>query len=149
VEYNAAPTKPAVILIDAIGLGAGVVDRLRELKLPVRGINVSESPALGETYLNLRAELWFKVRAWLEKRDCKLPNDEVLLADLCAPRYGFGSSGKIKLESKDEIKKRGLSSPDAGDALALTFAEDASVLSSGRDYATEWAKPLTRKLATV
>jgi phage terminase large subunit len=149
IAYEAADPKPAIILVDSIGLGAGVVDRLRELKLPVRGVNVSESPALGDTYLNLRAELWFKVRAWLEKRDVSLPNDEVLIGDLCAPRYGFGSSGKIKLESKDEIKKRGLPSPDAGDALALTFAEDASVLLHGRDYASEWNKPLKRRLATV
>ena len=50
--------RPAEILVDSIGLGAGVVDRLRELALPVRGINVSESPSMAQTYTNLRAELW-------------------------------------------------------------------------------------------
>jgi 1-acyl-sn-glycerol-3-phosphate acyltransferase len=81
-EFNAlAPSEqPREILVDSIGLGAGVVDRLRELGLPARGINVSESPAMGGTYRNLKAELWYKSKAWLEARDCKLPKDEVLIA---------------------------------------------------------------------
>jgi len=114
--------RPSEILVDSIGLGAGVVDRLRELGLPARGINVSESPALGQTYLNLRAELWHKAKAWLEKRDCKLPNNEDLIAELATVRYQFTSNGKIKIESKDDIRRRGMKSPDMADAFVLTFA---------------------------
>jgi hypothetical protein len=51
-----------------------------------------------------------------------IPNDPALKLDLCAPTYKFASSGKMALESKDDIKARGLPSPDLGDALALTFA---------------------------
>ena len=143
-EFNAAEfkEKPIEILVDSIGLGAGVVDRLQELGLPARGINVSESPAMGQTYLNLRAELWHKAKAWLEKRDCKIPNDEDLIAELATVRYTFTSSGKIKIESKDDIRKRGLKSPDIADAFILTFASDAATISWGRK--ADWGKPIKR-----
>ena len=99
-------SRPHEILVDSIGLGAGVVDRLRELGLPARGINVAESPAMGNTYRNLKAELWHKAKAWLEARDCRMPKDEALIAELATVRYSFTSSGKIQIEGKDEIKKR-------------------------------------------
>src|SRR5690606_25246911 len=114
--------RPVEILVDSIGMGAGVVDRLRELGLPARGINVSESPSLGQTYSNLRAELWYKARAWLAARDSRLPPDDDLKAELVSPRYKFTSSGKIQVESKDDMRKRGLPSPDRADAFVLTFA---------------------------
>lgn len=141
--------RPAEILVDSIGLGAGVVDRLRELGLPSRGINVSESPALGNTYRNLRAELWHKAKAWLEKRDCRLPKDERLISELATVRYSFTSNGKIQIESKDEIRKRGLNSPDLADAFVLTFASDAAVASYGVSYTSKWAKPLKRGIPMV
>jgi hypothetical protein len=143
-QYEACDHKsrPAEILVDSIGLGAGVVDRLIELKLPARGINVSESPAMGGTYLNLRAELWHKAKAWLEKRDCKIPNNEDLIGELATVRYTFTSNGKIKIESKDDIRKRGLKSPDMADAFVLTFASDAATISWGSN--NSWGKPLKR-----
>ena len=147
-QYEACEFKerPVEILVDSIGLGAGVVDRLRELKLPARGINVSESPAMGATYLNLRAELWHKLKAWLERRDCKIPNDEDLIAELATVRYTFTSNGKVKIESKDDIRRRGLKSPDKADALCLTFASDAATVSWGRQ---EWNKPVKRGLRGI
>jgi hypothetical protein len=95
-EFTDPKDRPAEILVDSIGLGAGVVDRLRELKLPARGINVGESPAFKGQYMNLRAELWAKAKAWLEARDCKLPRDERLVNELSSPRYSFMSNGKLK-----------------------------------------------------
>jgi hypothetical protein len=150
-EYEAMKPedRPVEILVDSIGLGAGVVDRLRELNLPARGINVAESPAMGTIYVNLRAELWGKMKAWLEKRDCKLPKDESLLAELVSPRYSFNSNGKMKLESKDEMRKRGIGSPDMADALALTFASDAGVALYGKAYNSQWGKPIKRNLRAV
>ena len=143
-QYEACDHKnrPAEILVVSIGLGAGVVDRLRELKLPCRGINVSESPAMGGTYLNLRAELWHKAKAWLEKRDCKIPNNEDLIGELATVRYTFTSNGKIKIESKDDIRRRGLKSPDMADAFVLTFASDAATISWGSN--SSWNKPIKR-----
>ena len=150
-EYEALQPsqRPHEILVDSIGLGAGVVDRLRELKLPARGINVSESPAMGATYRNLKAELWHKAKAWLEQRDCKMPHDEALIAELAAVRYSFTSSGKIQIEGKDEIRKRGLASPDRGDAFCLTFASDAIMGMYGSAASSVWAKPLRRNIPRV
>ncbi len=140
-------TRPSEILVDSIGVGGGVVDRLRELGAPVRGINVSEAPAMGHTYMNLRSELWFKAKGWLEDRSCKLPKDEQLLAELTAIRYSFTSSGKMKAESKDEMRKRGLKSPDLADALCLTMASDATTALSGS--MSTWKKPIKRNLKGI
>ena len=108
-EYDAIdnPAKrPVEIIVDSNGFGAGVLDRLRELDLPARGLNVSERALQKETYLNLRAELWFKIKSWLEGMDVKLPRDDALWAELAAPRYHFTSSGKLQVESKEAMKKK-------------------------------------------
>ena len=148
-EYDGLPShlRPKEIMVDVIGMGGGVVDRLRELGMPVRGINVGESPSMGDTYTNLRAELWFKMRGWLEQRGAKLPKNEQLIAELTSIRYSFASSGKMKAESKDEMRKRGLTSPDYADAVCLTLASDAATAIGGR--ASTWGKPLRRNLKGV
>jgi hypothetical protein len=115
--------RPDHILVDSIGLGSGVVDRLKELGYPVRGINVSESPSVNDTkFERLRDELWWRAREWLEQRDCRIPDQAELIGDLTIPTYEVRSSGKIKVESKTDIKKRLPRSPDMGDAFCLTFA---------------------------
>lgn len=114
--------RPSEILVDVIGLGAGVVDRLRELEMPVRGVNVGESAAVSDRFMRRRDELWFAARDWLSAGDCKLPDDDALIAELTGPKYQITSSGKVKVEGKDEMKKRGLRSPDLADAFILTFA---------------------------
>jgi hypothetical protein len=134
--------RPAEILVDVIGLGAGVVDRLKEMDfVPIRGINVAESPAMTQKYLRLRDELWFRCREFLEQRDCCMPEDDQLKHELTAPRFKFQSNGKLKVESKDELKRRGNRSPDLADALMLTFASNAARASSARGY--RYAKTLS------
>jgi len=148
-EYEALPDsrRPSEILVDSIGVGSGVVDRLQELELPVRGVNVAEAPSMGETYLNLRSELWFKCKGWLEDRSCKLPSNDQLIAELTSIRYSFTSSGKMKAESKDEMRKRGLQSPDLADALCLTMASDAVTALSGKFNA--WRGEIRRNLRGI
>lgn len=141
--------RPTAIYVDSIGLGSGVVDRLRELGLPAVGINVSESPAMKNAYVNLRGELWGKMKNWLEQRGCAIPKDDDLLADLTAPRYTFNSAGRLRVESKDEMKKRGLASPDLADACILTLAGDAAVGIYGSSSGSSWTKPLKRLLKGV
>ena len=142
--------KPSEILVDVIGLGSGVVDRLAEQGLPVRGINVAESPASKKNYLNLRAELWFSIKDWLTRRDCRLPNDDELIAELVSPMYSYTSSGKIKIEAKEAMKKRGIKSPDKADALALTMASSAA--SFGGNFSSmgyTFRKPIRSKIIRV
>lgn len=139
--------RPSEILVDSIGLGAGVVDRLRELGLPVRGVNVSEAPAFGGTYANLRTELIFRVRGWLEQRTSRLPRNGDLLTELTSIRYSFSSTGKVKAESKDDMRRRGIRSPDLADALFLSFAGDAAT-ALGTPGAS-WNKPIRRNLRGI
>lgn len=138
-EYHETPLekRPGAINVDVIGLGAGVVDRLRELKLPVRGINVGEAAAIEEKrFMRLRDELWFKARDWFDARDCCIPRDDGLISELVSPKYKIESSGKLKVESKDDMKKRGVKSPNKADAFCLTLA--------GGDYAIELMQPVAQ-----
>jgi hypothetical protein len=123
-EYDATPydAKPSEILVDIIGLGAGVYDRCKELGLPVRGINVGEVAASRDNCMRLRDELWFKGREWFQDKACSMPKDDALIAELTAPTYAFTSTGKMVVESKADMKKRGMRSPDLADAFLLTFA---------------------------
>lgn len=139
--------RPTEIMVDVIGLGSGVYDRLRELGLPVRAINVSEAPAIGGTYNNLRTELLFRFRGWLEQRGSRLPNDPELIAELTSIRYSFASTGKMKAESKDDMRRRGLRSPDKADAVVLTFAGDAAT-SLGAP-GVQWNQPIRRRLKGI
>jgi len=121
-EGKTTDDTPSEILIDVIGLGAGVVDRCNELGLPVRAVNVGESAAVKERFMRLRDELWFCARDWLAGGSAVLPKDDALIAELTACKYKITSMGKVQIESKDELKKRGLPSPDLADAFILTFA---------------------------
>jgi phage terminase large subunit len=121
-EQTAPDLRPREILIDAIGLGAGVYDRCKELGLPVRAINVGEAAATRENCMRLRDELWFKGREWFQDKLCSIPQDDALIAELTAPTYTFSSSGKMIVERKEDMKKRGMRSPDLADAFLLTFA---------------------------
>lgn len=150
-EYDAMPPskRPAEIIVDSNGFGAGVLDRLRELGLPARGLNVSERAMAKDTYLNLRAELWFKMKMYLEGMDVSLPRDDALYAELAAPRYHFTSAGKLQVESKDSMKKRGVASPDRADAVALSLANDHTTMAFGTSSAGSWNRPLRRGLSVV
>jgi len=116
--------RPHEILVDVIGIGAGVVDRLDELGLPVRGVNVAESPSVDGTYMRLRDELWWRAREWFAARDCAMPDDAALISELTSLTYDHTSAGKLVVESKKDAKKRGLRSPDLADAFVLTFGAD-------------------------
>jgi phage terminase large subunit len=157
-EVKSTPECPNTILVDVIGVGAGVVDRGRELGMPVRGINVSESPSSVEKYLNLRAELWFKGLEWLQGRNVSIPAAkdhedpiEIMCRELVVPKYEFSSNGKIKVESKEDMKKREprIGSPNAADAFLLTFAEELQTMSHGSQQSVRWNQPLKRGLKGI
>lgn len=128
-EYDAVPysKRPIAIYIDAIGLGAGLADRLRELDMPAVAVSVSETASLKDRFNRLRDELFWSCREWFEARDCKIPSDDTLIAELTGVRYKYLSTGKLKVESKDEMKRRGQRSPDVADAFVLSFAGQGAV----------------------
>ena len=112
--------QPALVNIDEGGLGAGVVDRLKELRYKVKGVNFANRAKNPMMYGNKRAEMWGDMRDWL--RSASIPTDRYLKTDLISPLMKPDSKGSIYLESKKDMKARGLASPDSADAIALTFA---------------------------
>jgi hypothetical protein len=115
--------KPTSIVVDVIGIGAGVVDRLRELELPVRALNVSELPAVRQKFHRLRDEMYWKGREWFEGMNVRCESREVG-AELADVLYSYTSAGQIKVEPKADIKERLGRSPDVGEALLLSLMED-------------------------
>lgn len=115
--------KPTKVFIDCIGIGAGVVDRLQEMGFEcVVGVSVARTANDKERFGNLRAEIWSEMRDWLTgELPVEIPDSDELEIDLCGLGYKHRSNGQILIESKDELKKRGMPSPDLGDALSLTF----------------------------
>lgn len=141
---------PDAVFIDETGVGGGVVDRLRQLGHTVIGVNngaVSDWPVDGELVANKGAEMWARMRLWL-KTGGAIESDPELCSELESREYGFNQHNEIRLEKKEDMKKRGLSSPDNADALSLTFAHPvaARAVPSGMDgsgpgnghVATEW-----------
>jgi hypothetical protein len=112
--------KPALVVIDEGGLGAGIVDRLKEQRYKIKGINFGSKSKNPIMYGNKRAEIWGAMREWL--KSASIPSDRFLKSDLISPMMKPDSKGTIFLESKKDMKARGLASPDAADAIAVTFA---------------------------
>jgi hypothetical protein len=119
--------KPDLVVIDEGGLGAGVLDRLTEQRYKVRGVNFGAKSDKRE-YGNKRAEIWGEMKSWISGASLKGicskdgKEDRELKQDLLSPTYNQNSSGQILLESKDDMRRRGAASPDAADAVAVTFA---------------------------
>ena len=111
---------PQLVVIDEGGLGAGVVDRLKEQRYKIRGVNFGNKSAKPLMYGNKRAEMWGAMKEWL--KTASIPKDKFLKSDLTGPMMKPDSKGTIFLESKKDMKARGLASPDAADAIAITFA---------------------------
>ena len=112
--------KPALVVIDEGGLGAGIVDRLKEQRYKVKGVNFGNKSTNPIMYGNKRAEMWGKMKDWL--KTASIPLDRFLKTDLISPMMKPDSKGTIFLESKKDMKARGLASPDAADAICVTFA---------------------------
>lgn len=113
--------RPQMTFVDGVGVGGGVVDRLRQMGFNIVDVNAGGKPSSDTRFYNLRAEMWSRMREWLRERGC-LPQRHDLADDLTAPTYEYDLRGRLKLESKETMKSRGLASPDIADALALTFA---------------------------
>lgn len=121
VKLACDEVQPDAVFVDVVGIGAGVVDRLKEMGVPnVNGAGAGEKALDEDQFVNRRAEMYHGIKEWLTE-GADIPRDEELATDLSSLKYGYDSKGRLKLESKDDAKKRGVRSPDMADALALTF----------------------------
>lgn len=116
-----------MVFVDAVGIGAGVADRLKQLveqgQLQTQVVEVQSGMGASDPkmYANIRAQMWGYMRDWL-RGQVDLPKDDKMRSDLTSIEYGFNGKMQIQLERKEDMKNRGLESPDTADALALTFA---------------------------
>lgn len=119
---------------DSIGVGAGVkstVNLVKPKNIECIPVSVAESPSdlkygdkkFKDTFLNLRAELWWLMRDRVKAKKISIINDSELLSELSQPLYFFNENGKIKIESKKDMRNRGIKSPNKADSLLLAFAQ--------------------------
>lgn len=137
--------RPARMFIDVGDIGAAIVDMLHswgeKYQRVVVGVNFGGSPRVERDEggpLNRRAEMWQSSKDYLEQPGgADIPDDDELQADACGPAYSFNMKQKLVLESKEQMRKRGVRSPDCWDAVALTFAEPVHEQASAHGRALE------------
>ena len=112
--------RPVQVFVDGSGIGAGVVDRLRQLNFPITDVNGGNS-SLDPRFLNKRAEMWWGCKEFIEG-ECELPRDQRLKEELTCVEYDFTDKGRIRLDRKSDIADKYGFSPDRADALCMTFA---------------------------
>jgi hypothetical protein len=113
-------------VVDVVGVGAGVYDRLIELGLPVTPYNGGEAPFDKERFVNARAEDYWNLRELFENGEVDIDElDDKLAAQLGSIKWTVDSPGRIKIESKDDMRKRGMPSPDRADTAAIAFSRRA------------------------
>jgi hypothetical protein len=120
----------SITMVDSGGVGGGVVDRLRQLRIPVMEVDFGSkadgtNPDDGAKYANKRAEIWGAMRDWLRGGSipAMLTGEKITLVDeLIGPGFGLNAREEILLESKKDMRRRGVASPNVADALACTFA---------------------------
>lgn len=113
--------RPIQIFVDGSGIGAGVVDRLRQLNFSVVDVNGGNS-SLNPRFLNKRAEMWWGAKEAIENGELELPNDQRLKEELTCVSYDFTDKGRIRLDRKTDIMEQFGFSPDRADALVMTYA---------------------------
>lgn len=109
------------VFIDDVGVGGGVTDRLKEQKYKVNAVKEGEKAQESEKFVNVRAEAYWELRKWILGGGALERNEDWY--QLCEIRYKEDSSSRLKIESKEEMRKRGGDSPDVADALMLSFTK--------------------------
>lgn len=134
--------RPVKVFVDIGGLGAGIVDRLKELGHGdiVVGVNAGSSPLDNRKYSNKRSEMWGELKSWLEDEPCQIPDCDELHSDICGTRYKIDSNSRLVMEKKEEMKKRGIRSSDTADALCLTFSQPIIVKDNNKKASTLMSK---------
>jgi hypothetical protein len=134
-------------VVDVVGVGAGVYDRLVELGIPVVPYNGGEAPFDKERFVNARAEDFWNLREIFETGEVDIDElDDVLAAQLGSIKWTVDSRGRIKIESKDDMRKRGMPSPDRADTIAMAFSRRANA--APVDIASHRGESITGDLMT-
>lgn len=106
---------------DDSGLGGGYIDRLLEQDIDIEPLIFGAKAIESDKFFNLKAEMYWVLRDAIKNKEIKLIDDKELINQLSSIKYSYTSKGQIKIESKDDMKKRGLKSPDKADATAIAW----------------------------
>jgi hypothetical protein len=137
------------IFVDGSGVGGGVCDILRDGGHEIIEVNTAIRAMDERKYFNRRMEVWWLMRDWLKNGGAIPADDQQLADDLTGPEYGFAAKDRVQLETKDDMRARGVPSPDAADCLALSFAQVISPrLLEARDTVSERIAAAMAELGT-
>ncbi len=131
VVYNEVVSfNPDEIIVDETGLGAGLYDNLlrkKKARNKLSAYNGAASPQDEDSYLNCRAETYWHLRSLLHEEEVQLPQDELLEGQLTGIKYQYNTYKRhtvIKMESKDDMRRRGMMSPNEADAIVMAFSDE-------------------------
>lgn len=149
VANHIRESKPAKVFIDMVGLGVGIYDRLLELQFTnVIGVeaggSATDAPKKeGSRFSNKKAECWGLMKEWFADKPNQIPDEDEVQEDLTAPHFTYDSNQRLVIESKENMRKRGIKSTDIADALALTFAFPVSYAGEmqGKEPGTSTSAP--------
>jgi hypothetical protein len=125
-------------VIDEIGIGAGVVDRLTELGYRIHAFNAARRAHNSLRFLNRRAEAFWLLRESLEAGEVALPNDELLFQELLATQWSVTSAGKIQIVAKEQLRNEIGRSPDRADAAVMGYARYSEGAAIAATTPTRW-----------
>lgn len=133
------------VCVDGNGIGAGVVDRLEELGIPVVDVQSAEAAEDPRRYFNARSELWGRMADWVETAD--LPDCPDLIEEMCSVEYGYNAKLQLQLETSTELKRRLGFSPDVASCLAMTQTDTDKIARAMRHDHKPEARPVKKTRA--
>lgn len=133
IVYKRKKYKARLLVIDDVGMGGGVTDRLREQKEYVKAVNGGET-ATDERFVNLKTQMWWHARDLFQAGNVSIINDPILIRQLGVAKHEYRSNGKIVIETKEDIKKRLGRSPDRADTLILLLWGASHLRDAARDF---------------
>lgn len=149
VAMRAAEWEPDAIYVDTAGIGIGVYDNLKEMKVPkIHAINVGKQARRPQKFMRLRDELWWAVRTAFENNEISLfhvAKDKCLISEVSSIKYEINDKSKVKVEGKIQMRQRGMPSPNKGDALMLTYCSNIIALRQGRKASSEHRKQSSKR----
>lgn len=134
VAERADELEPDAIFVDVVGIGAGVVDRLRQLKVPnVVEVNFGQASSQPKRFARLRDEAYWKMAEWI-RAGGSLPDEPLLVPELTEPTFRHDASNRVVVESKEDYRARLGRSPDRADSVAIGFAFPVHASRKAREH---------------
>jgi hypothetical protein len=140
IEFRKHALRPAQIWGDAGGLGHVMCDALRDSGWPINRFEFGAKPRQDNLFKNRATEIWMHLSKLIDRREIILFHDNALIAQLTSRKTFYDMRGRLRLESKDDLRSRGIKSPDRADAVAGAFAHGNLVFAEFSKRESPWAQ---------